>query len=141
IEITEFGIYTSHTDESIDEAGTATGTRNLLSDIALERSTTTVPARLGVEFGFRYRIVGKHDDAVVKLKKITHIPAPGIHNPETGNISVTSTYFVERKIGEESYTGYKLSHSWEIVPGTWALELWDGRRKLVSKSFHLVKKR
>jgi hypothetical protein len=36
--------------------------------------------------------------------------------------------------------GYQFGHDWEIVPGTWTIELWDGDRKLASQSFQVVKR-
>jgi hypothetical protein len=137
IEITEFGIYRSKTTEVVAAPGTATGTEWLVTDIKLVKQTTTVPARLGVEFGFRYKIIGR-GGASVRLKKLTLIPQPGIRNPKTGNTSVRSESFLDRKVGTTNYTSYGLDNSWEIVTGTWTIELWDGDRKLASKSFNVV---
>lgn len=137
IDIVEYGTYTSKVDKVVSAPGTPTGTQNLVSDIRHVESTTTVPARLGAEFGFRYRLVG-NSGASVKLKKVTHIPAPGIRNPQTGNVNMTSVVFLDRTVGSTSFTSYTFDNSWEIVPGIWTVELWDGDRKMVSQGF-LVK--
>jgi hypothetical protein len=163
IEITEYGIYTTDTANSSAAPGTASGKIDQVANIKLVQSTTTIPARLGVEFGFRYKIIGQtgaapapqagttilgmqlgtqpapQPDAPVNLKYVTHIPKPGMRNPETGNVTMTNVFYQEHKVGEELYRLYRVTDRWEIVPGVWTLEIWDGDRKLLSQNF-LVKK-
>jgi hypothetical protein len=121
-----------------------------------------VPARQGVEFGFRYKIIGQPVAAppqtgttilglqigaqpvsppvvTVNLKYVTHIPKPGMRNPETGNVTLTNVFYQEHKVGEEQYRLYRLTDRWEVVPGVWTLEIWDGDRKLLSQDFLLKK--
>jgi hypothetical protein len=164
IEVTEYGIYATDTANSSAAPGTATGKIDQVSNIKLVQSTTTVPARLGVEFGFRYEIIGQgaapqppqagttilgmqfgtqqpapQPSATVNLKYVTHIPKPGMRNPETGNVTLTNVFYQNHKLGEELYRLYRLTERWEIVPGVWTLEIWEGDRKLLSQDF-LVKK-
>jgi hypothetical protein len=138
IDIIEYGIYTATRDKVVEQPATATGTSGLVSNIKLVRQTDTIPARLGVRFGFRFKIAGT-PNAVVKLKKITRVPSPGITNPKTGNVTMTSVYSSDRTIGGINYTDYSFDDAWEIAPGTWTIELWDGDRKLASQSFNVVK--
>ncbi len=139
IEITEYGIYKSEIEKKVATPGTPSGSVNILKDIRHVKTTTTVPAQLGANFGFRYKVIGQPDGATVRLRKVTIIPRPGIHNPKTGNTTVRSEYFLDRKIGETSFTNFTLEDAWEVVPGTWTFELWAGDRKLASQSFTLVK--
>jgi Domain of unknown function (DUF3859) len=163
IEITEYGIYATDTTNSSAAPGTASGKIDQVSNIKLVQSATTVPARLGVEFGFHYKIIGQtgatptpqagatilgmqfgtqpapQPGGGVNLKYVTHIPKPGMRNPETGNVTLTNVFYQEHKVGEELYRLYRLTERWEIVPGVWTLEIWDGDRKLLSQDF-LVKK-
>jgi hypothetical protein len=125
IDITEYGIYTTDTAATTAAPGTATGKIDQVSNIKLVQSTTTIPARQGIEFGFRYKII--------------HIPKPGMRNPETGNVTLTNVFYQEHKVGEELYRLYRLIDRWEIVPGVWTLEIWDGERKLLSQDFLLKK--
>ena len=163
IEITEYGVYTTASDASSAAPGTASGKIEQVSNIKLVQSTATVPARVGVEFGFRYKIVGQSAAApppqtgttilgiqlgsqqapppvpTVNLKYVTRIPKPGMRNPETGNVTLTNIFYQEHKVGEELYRLYRLTERWEVVPGTWTLEIWDGDRKLSSQDFLLKK--
>lgn len=43
------------------------------------------------------------------------------------------------RIGTMEIAGYQFRQDWEIAPGTWTIELWDGDRKLASQSFQVVK--
>jgi hypothetical protein len=144
IEITEYGIYTTETATSAAAPGTASGKLDQVTNIKLLQSTASVPAHVGIEFGFRYKINGQPAAAPppktgVNLKYVTHIPKPGMRNPETGNVTLTNIFYQEHKVGEELYRLYRLVEPWEIVPGIWTLEIWDGDRKLLSQDF-LVKK-
>src|SRR6202012_4837943 len=79
IDVTEFGIYTADTKQIVSAPQSTTGIaqRVSASSIKLAKATTTVPGRIGVRFGFRYRIIG--DGQSVTLRRIVHIPEPGVH--------------------------------------------------------------
>jgi hypothetical protein len=137
VSITEFGIYKAHVEETIDAPGAATGVTHTLSDIDLVESTVIIPARLDVRFGFRYRIVGPGKS--VKVKRVVHFPEPGLRMPDNGNAILTSGSSFDRRIGDVHFFGYHIDYDWEILPGTWTLELWINDRKVASKSFELVR--
>ena len=75
----------------------------------------------------------------VNLKNVTHIPSHGIRHPQTGNVTMTSIFSQDHRLGVELYRLYRFTDPWEVVPGIWTLEIWDGERKLASQAF-LVKK-
>jgi hypothetical protein len=103
IDITEVGIYTKRTDKTVSAPGTPVGTRDI---------------------GFHYRIIGPGKS--VSMTKITHIPSPGIRNPDTGNVTLTDKYSIDRSIGDIHFTSYSFGHDRELIPGTWIVELWVG---------------
>jgi hypothetical protein len=138
IEITEFGIYSLDQGERISAPNTPAGFRRDVDNIKLISATDTVPARLGVHFGFRYRIVGEKG-ATFTLKKVTLIPQPGIQNPNTGETKLRGETSLASGVGGILYSGYTFSYPWEIVPGVWTIEFWDGDRKLASQSFNVAK--
>jgi hypothetical protein len=154
IDITEYGIYKTETESSAAAPGTATGKIEEVSNITLVEQTTTIPARVGMEFGFRYKIIGQaggtagmlagatlagQPKKTVNLKNVTHVPSPGMRHPETGNVTMTSIFSQDHRVGVDLYRLYRFTDPWEVVPGVWTLEIWDGDRKLASQAF-LIKK-
>jgi hypothetical protein len=138
IDITEFGIYTATVTKSLDAPGTAVGHTDVIAQINLAESTSASPGRLGVRFGFRYTASGTGSGQVT-LTKLIHLPAPGIRNPQTGNVTMTDRSTIQTTLGANRYAGYSFDDAWEIVPGIWTVELWAGDRKLASQNFNIVK--
>lgn len=139
IEIVETGIYRAETAAIERAPGTASRQRNILSETKLIASTTRVEARLGVHFGMRYRVVGRPSLATVKLTSVTQYPAPGLKNPKAGGVQTRGEHPLFATIAQINYRGYVFEHDWELVPGAWTFELWDGNRKLASQTFNVVK--
>jgi len=138
VDITEYGVYTMQTEKGTVAPGTAAGSIDEVSNVDLVQTTTVVPAQLGTAFGFRYKITGP-PKATVTLKNVTRVPAPGMRNPQTGNVTLTDTFYQDRNTVGEFYRLFRFMELWEIVPGLWTLEIWEGDRALVSQGF-LVKK-
>ena len=139
IEIVEAGLYRAETATIEQAPGTATRQRNILSETKLLVSTTRVEAKIGVHFGIRYRVVGRPSLATTKLISVTQYPAPGLKNPKSDSNQMRGELSLFATIGQINYRGYVFEHDWELVPGTWTLELWDGNRKLASQAFDVVK--
>jgi hypothetical protein len=139
VEIVEAGIYRAETLAIEQAPGTASRQRNILSDTRLVEPTTRIPAKLGVHFGMRYRVVGRPGSATVRLTSVTIYPAPGLKNPKTGGQQTRGEHPLFATIGQINYRGYVFEHDWELVPGVWTFELWDGQRKLISQTFDVVK--
>jgi Domain of unknown function (DUF3859) len=137
IDITEVGIYQTTTTEVTAAPGAAVGITMTVDDPKLLEATSTVPARLHTEFGFRYRITGRTGRKVT-LKMVTLIPRPGIRDPNTGSTTVRGEYFEDHMVGTQGYRSYGFDNAWEIVTGTWTLEIWEGDRRLTSQSFNVV---
>jgi len=79
LDVTDFGIYALDREISgRDQQGISLGTATNIQHTSTQR---TVPAQLGVTFGFRYRIVGKPEGATISVKKVIIYPAPGLQPP------------------------------------------------------------
>jgi hypothetical protein len=139
VEITEYGIYAG--DVTRSERDSNGIVRNAVNNIRHAATTTTVPAQIGVHFGFRYRIVGKPAGQPIEIKKVTIYPEGGVRPSQSAQPQQKTEYTLTRKIGDDSYTDYSLDDPWELVPGKWTFQLWYGDRKLVEQSFTLVAKR
>jgi Domain of unknown function (DUF3859) len=139
IDIVEAGLYRAQTASIAEAPDTASRQRNILSETVLLASTTRVEAKIGVHFGIRYRVVGRPNNAVVKLVSATQYPAPGLKNPKSDSNQTRGEHSLFATIGQINYRGYMFEHEWEMVAGAWTLELWDGQRKLASQTFTVTK--
>jgi Domain of unknown function (DUF3859) len=140
IEIVEVGVFRAETETIELAPGTATGKRNILSDTQLASATTRVEAKIGVHFGMRYRVLGQPNGGSVKLMSVTQYPAPGLKNPGTGQVKTRGDNMLFATISALNYRGYVFEYDWEMVPGIWIFEIWDGdKRKLASQAFEVVR--
>lgn len=138
IDIVQYGIYTATVEAGSRKVMNGLA-HNVVTNIHHAVTTTTVPAQLGVHFGFRYRIVGSAPGRHVTLRKVTLFPPPGLKPPDAAKPMQRNEYTLQRKTGETSYTDYSFDHPWELIPGQWTLQLWEGNRKLAEKSFTVVR--
>ena len=139
IDIVEAGLYRAQTVSIAEAPDTATRQRNILSETTLLAPTTRVEAKIGVHFGIRYRVVGRPNNSMIKLVSATQYPAPGLKNPKSKDNQTRGEHSLFATIGQINYRGYVFERDWEIVPGAWTFELWDGKRKLASQTFEVVK--
>jgi hypothetical protein len=84
--VTEVGIYASRV--ATDETNSAGVRLQGLDDFHLILSTTNIPARIGVRFGFRYEILGTPANAPILLTMVCKHPPmtnsalpPGMNHP------------------------------------------------------------
>jgi hypothetical protein len=115
--------------------GTATGWITVGQAATLLDGTGRVPARLGVSFGVRFRVGGPRVGEIVRLNAIWHFPEPGLKNPGTGNVYRQQTTEIEVGSGTINGTFYRLDEAWELLPGTWVIEIREGDRKLLEQAF------
>lgn len=135
-EVIRFGVYTREvTSTTRDAKGIL---HNVVSHPRLALSTTTIPAKLGVTFGFEYKITGHPDDVVVTLRDETHYPAPGARPPGATKPILVDADSTSLTLNHVNYRGYSLQEPWELLPGKWVFEFWSGHRKLGSQVFTLV---
>ncbi len=132
--IIEHGIYTA---ETIRTEHMSNGfDTNVVRNICHVATTTSVPARLGVQFGFRFRVDGAPLGSVVELRRVTRFPTPTKPPGAAAPVSNSQDMFTV-KIGTTSYVGFGFDHSWEVASGLWSLELWPGNRLLVQEKFDI----
>ena len=139
LEIIESGTYVARETGATAAPGSPTGDVKEQSDVRFVDSSSRIPARLGVNFGIRFRSFGAPDGATAALRSVWRIPDPGIRNPKTGNLYRQSLTDFTTKIGSDHIQGYGFDESWELTTGTWVLEIWSGDRKLLEQSFTVYK--
>jgi len=113
----------------------AGGKTNQLADLTLMGETPADTARVGIGFGVRFRSAGGPRGALATLRSVWKIPAPGIRNPENGTTYRESVAEFTTAVGGVHWRGYGFDQPWEVVPGTWTIEIWQGDRKLLEHSF------
>jgi Domain of unknown function (DUF3859) len=133
VEVLDYGIFTIEAKSSRrDSQGI---NENLATNVRLAKGTTTVPAEQGVEFGIRYKIDGAPVGTAVSLRELTIFPSPGLRPPTASQPVHISRTTTTPKIGDVSYTGYRLDDPWELLPGVWVIQLWYGDRKVAQQNF------
>ncbi len=139
VEIVAKGIYEVQTGAVTKDPKAPTGEIKAPDTVKNVEATSTIPARIGVEFGFEYRIVGAPDGAEVSLHFVNTYPAPGLADPGSAKPILSDKFERTKKIGEVNYLGYGFENDWELVPGTWTMEIWSGDKKLAEESFTVTK--
>lgn len=131
--VTEVGIFEAWT---ITAKTNSAGTKlEGLDEFKLLKSTTNVPARIGIRFGFRYEISGFPTNAPITLTMVGKHPP--IKNPTTGETTTIDAYKLKSWVGR-TYTSYALDDPSDLVPGRWTFEVWYERRKLCEQSFMVM---
>ena len=138
-EVLEFGTFElAGPQVTIPNAQTLDGAERNAAAARFARQTDKVPAKIGVQFGFRFKLTNIPEAKTVDLKTI--VKHPPIKNEQgviereytlTTTLPVTDGYVSE-------VTGYSLDRSEELVPGVWVFEHWYRGEKLVSQSFTVV---
>ena len=140
LEIVESGFYdaanTTVTATS-PSAGAVTGGVQELRDVKLLAQPPAATARVGIGFAVRFRSFGERAGERAMLRSVWKIPPPGIVDPASGATFHESVAEFATTIGSNHLRGYSFDQPWEIVPGTWMLEIWQGDRKLLEKSFEI----
>jgi Domain of unknown function (DUF3859) len=140
LEIVEAGFY-DHKAATVTSTsrvgGTVAGTVDELAEVKIMTQPPAQTARVGIGFGVRFRSFGERNGERAILRSVWKIPAPGIVNPTTQTAYRDSTAEFTTRIGTSHWRGYAFNEAWEVVPGTWTLEIWQGDRKLLEKSFEI----
>jgi hypothetical protein len=138
IDLVEYGIYSvaktnCHRDEQSIE-------RCDRGDIRHLSTTWTIPARHEVEFGLKYLVTGGPKQGTLTLKRLWLLPGSGFLPPGKEPIKQL-VRFDKVPSGGVVLASYGFDDPWELVPGPWALEIWDDDTKLFSQTFNVVKEK
>jgi len=120
---------------TIPAPAAAGGNTHQLADVALMAETPAESARVGIGFGIRFRSAGEPRGAQATLRSVWKIPDPGIRNPASGTTFRESVADFTTAVGAVHWRGYGFDQPWEVVPGVWTIEIWQGERKLLERSF------
>lgn len=138
IKVLDFGVYTREVIGAEKMSGVAIGRINTSQNFKLVEKTDTIVLKKGPTFGVRYETLGKPRGSQVKLTWVMRFPEPGLVDPK-GQRFFTNEFSRDHTIGNESFRAYSFDEQWEMVPGEWTFEFWDGPRKIGEKRFNVVK--
>jgi hypothetical protein len=139
IEIVEWGIYRTDNLGVIPNPNAPSGTSYLAANIRHQQTTTTVPALVGITFGFRYEVAGSPPGAAVKLRTVVRFPRQGLTSPSSGKTFLSEESDRSTPVGGIGFKGYTLDYDWEVQTGPWTVEIWHGDRKLAEKTFMVTR--
>jgi Domain of unknown function (DUF3859) len=136
------GVFQANVLGTVDQPNTAIGRTNQLGNIDKLQTTTTVPARRGVSFGLEYSLSGPAGGSLATIHIAVVPPKAGLLNPATQRRLYRETWRPSSVVvGSPTVVGYSLEHDWEVVPGLWKFEIWQGNRKIGEQTFCLVPER
>ena len=135
LEIVEYGLYSV---EIANRSPTADGVgRSAVRNVCHLATTTTVPAKLDVDFGLRFRVRGVPPGEVVSLIKVVVFPREV--TPPGGPAPIRSyARTFNQRAGELAYIGYGFDAAWELMPGVWTFQLFAEKRLLLEQRFTVV---
>jgi hypothetical protein len=136
VEIIKYGTYKSEILRHEDAPKAAIGSKTVSRNIVYLQTTDKIAATSGISFGFDYIIHGTGDDLVEITVKYLH---PPMTNPKTGKVFTSQEISSTKKMGVKNSIGYRFAEEWEIVPGTWTIQLFYGDKKIAEKIFYITK--
>jgi len=110
----------------------------IVPNIYLIEQTHTVVAQVGVQIGFRFRIVGGPIGARVPIRLVAKFPPPGLLPPHGSRAVLSDEISNIETIGKNSFWTWELKDRSDLVPGIWTLEIWQGGRKLGEQKFNVI---
>ena len=137
LEIIEYGIYKARIKTEIEDPDAPKGEISTLTEIDLSERTDKIPAVLGNRLGMRYVVEGspKGEEITVKVK----YSYPELTDPKSKR-SFSGNEFVRRlRIGTPYYNDYAFEEDWELVPGTWVIQIYYMGKKLGGKKFEIYR--
>lgn len=135
VQIESFGIYQAEVKQVIANPNAASGYSNETGRISFIKQTDRIPLRKGLTFGLDILPVGQAKGRPVRLRYAWRFPPPGLKNPETGKTRLYDEIPREFVFGESNIIVYSFDAEFEMLPGQWLFEIWDGEKKLAEKVF------
>ncbi len=135
VQIESFGIYQAKVTRVVPNPNAASGYSNENGAVSLVKQTDRIPLRKGLTFGVTVVPSGQAKGRPARLKYVWRFPPPGLKNPETGKTHLLDEIQSEFVFGESCVINYTFDAGFEMLPGKWGFEMWDGERELAEMTF------
>ena len=138
VDVKSFGIFRVDNLKLEKRADQTGGVVVSSAHTVFEKQTDRIPARIGTAFGPTF-VVRAPGQTSVRLRSVTRYPSPGLTNPVTKVTGMRDETVLTFTVGEASQDLFHFTYDWELVPGVWVWQLWDGETKVAEKSFVIVR--
>jgi len=136
VDIKDYGFYDLSVDGSVPAPEDISGSRNVVSNIRLQRQTDEIDAQLGRSFGLRFRI---SDPALVGKTLTLRTIFPPLSNPESKRTMTTQDRpFSVGSTDDVLYDGYRFDYDWEMAEGIWTFQILHNGKVIGEKKFKVI---
>ena len=133
VSIYQWGIFNCSAEEESENPECLTGAESKVIVTEFLEKTTRIPAVLGKHFGILYVVRGSPLGTLVNIKaKVLH---PPIENPTTKEVYEHTESVFPIKLGAHEFYGWQFQYEWELVPGTYTIQIHYGGGRLGEKRF------
>lgn len=132
-------VITEHEDDRLAAPATAEGSIGQVPTYWTPdfiSSPDQVRARLGLSIGIEVRVEGPEFLTEVPLR--TRVAHPPIVDPDTGRATTVDEWDNPMNARFPRFTGWRFEHPWELVPGTWRIDLLHQGRPIASQTFQVA---
>jgi hypothetical protein len=137
VEIYEFGTYTASPEIQVGFSRQGVP-QTVVDRIDLIDATDTIVARIGTEFGFRFRITGDPLGARIPVTFVMRYPEPGLLAPKKSVPFVEDVYTWPGFLGDHNFRTLRFDSRSDLVPGIWTIEVWIGGKKRAVQKFNVI---
>ena len=137
-EILGYGLYKSLPIEMAPFSSTV-GTPVQIETTQLIKQTDQIPAVLNTHFGIQFVIHGTPKCKLVELRQVMLFPPTP--DSKTGKITMRDEVLVKIGLEDDKDVGayLTLDSPADLVPGSWTFQIFDHDKKLLEKTFTVVK--
>ncbi len=137
VEILEYGMMTVGEDMGESSPPNEGFEHHSVAGARLDKATRSIPGRLGVSFGIRFRYVGEPEGGLVPVTVRLVFPPPGLKSPSGKRVLTVGDSHDLAPLGMTGFSGTTFDHLWEIIPVTWRIQVWSGGKKLADEPFEV----
>jgi TonB family protein len=131
------GTYTVRSQTKVESASSITGFSTINHGIEYGEESNRVVAKLGASFGVWLKLESVAANDTMQYRYVWKFPPIGLVNPRTGLRHFSQEGRRSCSVGEKCLRGWQFAEEWELVPGTYTFELWQGDNFLEARSFEV----